>query len=66
MQVTPGDHVILSYRHCGDCDQCRSAGLAARSVCIATLFAVNPVPARRRCGREAAPWSSDWAHPKWR
>ena len=26
--VTPGDHVILSYRHCGDCDQCRSAGPA--------------------------------------
>ena len=26
--VAPGDHVILSYRHCGDCDQCRSAGPA--------------------------------------
>ena len=26
--IAPGDHVILSYRHCGDCDQCRSAGPA--------------------------------------
>ncbi|MFC0454187.1 NAD(P)-dependent alcohol dehydrogenase [Rhodococcus jostii] len=26
--VAPGDHVILSYRHCGDCRQCRTAGPA--------------------------------------
>src|SRR6476661_5012516 len=24
--VSPGDHVILSYRHCGDCRQCRTGG----------------------------------------